>query len=158
MKDRKRYVTFKSSKSELKNQIHLCLSINTPTNAQLIWNARNNTYQHLSLFYTFYTVHCGKLLKQTPTNAPVVYLSSLIYSHLHVSVVSRPSSGCPLLKTMGYNVCIRPRYSFYNVSPNSKIIVLYAKKLKIYVKKFCVSVSYGDQVGTDTHTVTHCIL
>jgi hypothetical protein len=53
------------------------------------------------------------LLKERPTNAPVVYPFSLIYLCLHVSVVIRPSSGCSILKsTMSYNVCFRPRYTF----------------------------------------------
>jgi hypothetical protein len=47
---------------------------------------------------------------------------------------------------MSYNMYIRPGYSFQNVLSNSKIIVLYVKKLKSYVKNSCVSVSYGGQV------------
>jgi hypothetical protein len=38
-------------------------------------------------FYTFCMVYYGELLKKRPTNAPVVYLFSLIYSRLHVPVV-----------------------------------------------------------------------
>ena len=49
---------------------------------------------------------------------------------------------------MSYNMHIRPRYSFKNVLSNSEMIVLYVKKLKTYVKKSCVSVSYGGQVGS----------
>ena len=69
-------------------------------------------------FYTFYTVHYGKFFKNKPTNAPVVYIFSPIYLHLHVSVVIRPTSWCSILKSiMSYipNVCIRPRYSFWNI-------------------------------------------
>jgi hypothetical protein len=36
---------------------------------------------------------------------------------------------------------------FLNVLPNCKIIAFYVKKLKVYIKMSCVSVSYGDQVG-----------
>ena len=31
--------------------------------------------------YTFYTVHYGKLLQKRPTNAPVLYLFSVICLH-----------------------------------------------------------------------------
>ena len=47
-----------------------------------------NIIPHYTILFTFYTVHYGKLLKERPTNALVVYLFSLIYSHLHVSVIS----------------------------------------------------------------------
>jgi hypothetical protein len=38
------------------------------------------------------------VLKKRPTNAPAVHPFSLIYSHLPVSVVIRPPSGCSIKK------------------------------------------------------------
>ena len=86
-------------------------------------------------FCTFYTAHYVKLLKKRPINATVVYLFSLIYLHLHVSVVIQPSSGLSILKsTVSYSVCIHPRQSFYNVLSKSKIIMLFVKKFKVMSK------------------------
>ena len=54
------------------------------------------------------------LSKKRSTNAQVVYLFSLIYSHLYVSVVTRPSSGCSIPTILDRctccDVCICPRW------------------------------------------------
>ena len=66
----------------------------------------------LRFLYVLYRALC-KLLKKKRTNVLVLYLFSLIYSHLHVSAFIRPSTGCSILKsTISYNACTRPRCSF----------------------------------------------
>jgi hypothetical protein len=64
-----------------------------------------------SVFYTFRTVHYGKLWNKRPTNAPVVYLFSIIFTYMFWS------SHLTIIRVLDKRVqqatvrCINPRYS-----------------------------------------------
>ena len=65
-----------------------CIQISIQLFSIILLNSSSVSHK----YYTFYIVHYGKFLKKRPTNAPVVYLFSFIYLHLHDSVVIRPLS------------------------------------------------------------------